>query len=55
MARVRGEHIPRGAWLGIGVALSGAFLLTGIDLTLSTRALFGDASRCPEASSPRPM
>ena len=43
MARVRGEHVATGAWLGIAVALSGAVLLTGIDFTLSARALFGDA------------
>jgi drug/metabolite transporter (DMT)-like permease len=43
MARVRHEEVPARAWLGIGVALSGAVLLTGIDLTLSARALFGDA------------
>ena len=43
MARARGETIVRGAWLGIAVALSGALLLTGVDFTLSGRALFGDA------------
>ena len=43
MARARREHIARGAWLGIGVALGGALLLTGVDFSLSTRALFGDA------------
>ena len=42
MARARGEHIATGAWLGIGVALAGALLLTGVDFTLSARALFGD-------------
>jgi drug/metabolite transporter (DMT)-like permease len=42
MARVRGEHIATGAWVGIGVALAGALMLTGIDFTLSGRALFGD-------------
>jgi drug/metabolite transporter (DMT)-like permease len=42
MARMRGEHIAKGAWLGIGVALAGALLLTGIDFTVSARALFGD-------------
>lgn len=42
MARVRGEHIASRAWIGIGVALGGALLLTGIDFSLSTRALFGD-------------
>jgi drug/metabolite transporter (DMT)-like permease len=43
MARVRGEHIATGAWMGIGVALIGALVLTGVDFSLSTRALFGDA------------
>jgi drug/metabolite transporter (DMT)-like permease len=43
MARARGEEIASRAWLGIAVALSGALLLTGIDFTLSARALFGDA------------
>jgi drug/metabolite transporter (DMT)-like permease len=43
MARARGEEIASGAWLGIAVALSGAILMTGVDFTLSARALFGDA------------
>src|ERR1700704_4724298 len=43
MARARGEQIASGAWLGIALALSGALLLTGVDFTLSGRALFGDA------------
>jgi drug/metabolite transporter (DMT)-like permease len=43
MARARGEQIRSGAWLGIAVALSGALVLTGVDFTLSARALFGDA------------
>jgi drug/metabolite transporter (DMT)-like permease len=30
-------------WLGIGVAMTGALLLTGADLQVSGRALFGDA------------
>ena len=42
MARTRGEHIARGAWFGIAVALCGALLLTGVDFSLSARALFGD-------------
>ncbi|HEV3226601.1 MAG TPA: DMT family transporter [Acidimicrobiales bacterium] len=42
MARARGEHIPKGAWAGITVALVGAVVLTGVDFSLSTRALFGD-------------
>jgi len=43
MARARGEQIVTVTWLGIAVALSGALLLTGIDFTVSARALFGDA------------
>ncbi|MEY2447641.1 MAG: hypothetical protein QOH79_1117 [Acidimicrobiaceae bacterium] len=43
MARARGEQIASGAWIGIAVALCGALLLTGVDLTVSARALFGDA------------
>ncbi len=37
------ERVARGAWLGIGLALLGALVLTGVDLSLSARALFGDA------------
>ena len=43
MARARGEHIARGAWLGIAIALGGVLVLTGVDFSLSARALFGDA------------
>lgn len=42
IARQRGQHVPRAAWLGIGVAVAGAVLLTGIDVRISSRALFGD-------------
>ncbi|MEX2658338.1 MAG: DMT family transporter [Acidimicrobiales bacterium] len=42
IARQRGHHIPAAAWLGIGVAVAGAVLLTGIDVRISSRALFGD-------------
>ncbi len=42
IARVRGEHIERAVWIGIGIALSGVVILTGVDLQLSSRALFGD-------------
>ena len=38
----RGERVPRGAWVGIAVAMAGAVLLSGVDLSISTRALFGD-------------
>ncbi len=43
LARARGELIPRRAWVGIGVAVAGVLLLTGVDLSVSTRALAGDA------------
>jgi drug/metabolite transporter (DMT)-like permease len=42
IARRRGHHVPRGAWWGIGLAMAGAVLLTGVDLQVSARALFGD-------------
>jgi drug/metabolite transporter (DMT)-like permease len=40
--RARGAHVSRQVWLGIGVSLLGALLLTGADLTVSGRALIGD-------------
>jgi drug/metabolite transporter (DMT)-like permease len=42
IARRRGEHIQRSTWLGIGLALAGTVVLTGVDLSISGRALFGD-------------
>jgi drug/metabolite transporter (DMT)-like permease len=42
IARWRGEHVPRMVWWGIAVAMAGAVLLTGVDLSISPRALFGD-------------
>jgi drug/metabolite transporter (DMT)-like permease len=42
IARRRGEHIQGQTWAGIAVALSGTLLLTGVDLSISSRALFGD-------------
>lgn len=39
---LRGEHVDRRVWLGIGVAILGALLLTGADLTVSREALLGD-------------
>lgn len=42
IARRRGQHVGRGTWIGILIALAGAVLLTGVDLSISTRALFGD-------------
>ena len=42
IARQRGEHIHRQTWIGIGLALAGTLVLTGVDLSISGRALFGD-------------
>jgi drug/metabolite transporter (DMT)-like permease len=42
IARWRGEHVPRGAWAGIGVAMAGAVVLSGVDLSIDPRALLGD-------------
>lgn len=42
IARRRGEHVGRGTWMGIGLSFAGALLLTGVDLSISRRALFGD-------------
>jgi drug/metabolite transporter (DMT)-like permease len=42
IARARGEHVPRGAWWGIGTAVAGAVVLSGVDLSVEPRALLGD-------------
>lgn len=42
IARWRGEVVDRGVWIGIGIALLGVVVLSGVDLSLSPRALFGD-------------
>lgn len=42
IARARGEVIKREVWTGIGIALVGVVVLTGVDFGLSSRALFGD-------------
>jgi drug/metabolite transporter (DMT)-like permease len=39
---VRGSPVGRRVWVGIGVAMGGALLLTGVDLAVSGRALLGD-------------
>ena len=43
LARRSGHHIPTRAWAGIVVAVVGAALVTGVDVTVSGRALAGDA------------
>jgi drug/metabolite transporter (DMT)-like permease len=42
LARANGEHVSRQTWIGIAVAFAGVLALTGVDLTLSSRAVFGD-------------
>jgi drug/metabolite transporter (DMT)-like permease len=42
LARRAGHHIPARAWAGIATAVVGAALVTGVDVTLSARALAGD-------------
>jgi drug/metabolite transporter (DMT)-like permease len=43
LARRSGHHIPARGWVGIVVAVAGAALITGVDVTVSGRALAGDA------------
>jgi len=42
IARRRGEHVAPMVWRGIAVALAGVLVLTGVDLSIAPRALFGD-------------
>jgi drug/metabolite transporter (DMT)-like permease len=43
ISAVRGVHVRRSTWLGIGVAVSGVALSTGADLNVSGQAVAGDA------------
>lgn len=40
--RLRGEPVPARVWVGIVIAMAGVLLLTGVDVSVSARALFGD-------------
>lgn len=42
LAYVAGHRAPRAEWIGIGIALIGVVVLTGIDISLTPRALIGD-------------
>jgi len=42
IARQRGAHIPRSAWIGIAISLVGVLILTGIDVSVDPRHLIGD-------------
>ncbi|GAA2723430.1 DMT family transporter [Streptomyces luteosporeus] len=43
LLRVRGHRPPALVWAGTAVAFAGVLMLTGVDLSLSARALAGDA------------
>ncbi|MFF8773685.1 DMT family transporter [Kitasatospora sp. NPDC015120] len=43
LMRLLGVRAPRMVWLGTAVAFAGVLVLTGVDLSLSSRALAGDA------------
>jgi drug/metabolite transporter (DMT)-like permease len=43
LARRRGHDVPGRAWVGMAVAFTGVLVISGVDFTLSSRALFGDA------------
>src|SRR4030095_14732484 len=43
LARLAGHQVPSRVWGGIVVALTGVLLLTGIEFTVYTQALAGDA------------
>jgi drug/metabolite transporter (DMT)-like permease len=42
IARLRGEHVARRAWLGIVISVLGVAALSGVDLHLSLHAFLGD-------------
>ncbi len=42
LARAAGRQVSRPAWVGILVAVAGAAMITGADVTLSARAVVGD-------------
>jgi drug/metabolite transporter (DMT)-like permease len=42
IAKLRGIVVPRATWIGVGVAVLGAALATGADVSVSARAVTGD-------------
>lgn len=40
--RIRGISVARRVWLGLAVAFVGVVVITGVDVSLSTQAVFGD-------------
>jgi drug/metabolite transporter (DMT)-like permease len=43
LGRILGERLPRRAWLGVALCLTGVLMITGVDVSLDSRALLGDA------------
>jgi len=43
LGRALGERMPARAWLGVAICFAGVLLITGVDVSLSGRALAGDA------------
>jgi len=43
IGRLAGERLGRRAWTGIAVSIAGVLVVTGVDLSVSGRALAGDA------------
>jgi drug/metabolite transporter (DMT)-like permease len=42
LSRLAGGAVPRRVWTGLAVAFAGVLLVSGVDLTVSARALAGD-------------
>ena len=42
LARFDGEEVSRSVWMGVGLAFAGVLVVSGVDLSISTRALTGD-------------
>ncbi len=43
LARRAGGLVPRRAWVGIWIAIAGVVVISGVDFSVSGRALFGDS------------
>src|SRR3954454_21190495 len=43
LGRVLGERLPRRAWAGVALSLTGVLMITGVDFSLDADALLGDA------------
>jgi drug/metabolite transporter (DMT)-like permease len=43
VARLQGHYVASRAWWGIGLAVAGAVVISGVDFSVSARALGGDA------------